>query len=64
MGTGIYPYFKKECLRYEGKKPMGPKKEDKNAKMFAKESSAFFCLCPNIKAGKDLFTSAFKNSVR
>ena len=40
----------------KAKKPMGPKKEDKNAKMFAKES--------NIKAGKDLFTSAFKNPVR
>ena len=43
----------------KAKKPMGPKKEDKNAKMFAKESSA-----PIFKAGKDLFTSAFKNPVR
>ena len=54
MGTGIYPYFKKECLRYEGKKPMGPKKEDKNAKMFAKESSAPILSVPEYQSGQGL----------
>ena len=36
----------------KAKKPMGPKKEDKNAKMFAKESSVPILSVPEYQSGQ------------